>query len=88
MQKDDKKPSEVRKTVGLSLNTLMPKEKLLKKVNIVTREWYRKRLGGFFHRRRKALLFLDSRRTHVTDSVKAAIRRTNSVPAVIPGVQL
>lgn len=34
---------------------------------------------------KKALLVLDSMRAHITDSVKAAIKRTNSVPAVIPG---
>ena len=31
------------------------------------------------------MLVLDSMRAHITDSVKEAIRKTNSVPAVIPG---
>ena len=48
------------------------------------RECYAKRPGGFFHRN-KALLVLDSMRAHITDSVKAAIKSTNSIPAVIPG---
>ncbi|XP_046693224.1 activating transcription factor 7-interacting protein 1 isoform X2 [Silurus meridionalis] len=50
-------------------------------------EWltqcYGKRLGGFSHRN-KALLVLDSMRAHITDSVKEAIKRTNSLSAVIP----
>ena len=77
----------------------MPKENLPKgivvKVNTkgwmmesLMKEWlaecYGKRPGGFFHRK-KALLVLDSMRAHITDSVKAAIKRTNSIPAVIPG---
>ena len=33
----------------------------------------------------KALLVLDSMRAHITDNVKAAIKSTNSIPAVIPG---
>lgn len=47
-------------------------------------ECYSKRLGGFFHRK-KALLVLDSMRAHITDSVKDAIKKTNSIPTVIPG---
>lgn len=77
----------------------MPKEQLPKgivvKVNTkgwmiegLMKEWltecYGKRPGGFFHRK-KALLVLDSMRAHITDSVKAAIKKTNSIPAVIPG---
>uniref|UniRef100_A0A674N516 HTH CENPB-type domain-containing protein n=1 Tax=Takifugu rubripes TaxID=31033 RepID=A0A674N516_TAKRU len=77
----------------------MPKEKLPKNIVVkvktkgwmvesVIKEWltecYGKRPGGFFHRK-KALLVLDSMRAHITDSVKAAIKRTNSIPAVIPG---
>lgn len=34
---------------------------------------------------KKALLLLDSMRAHITDSVKAAIKRSSSIPAVIPG---
>ncbi|TWW74173.1 hypothetical protein D4764_14G0001740 [Takifugu flavidus] len=48
-------------------------------------ECYSKRAGGVFHRK-KALLVLDSMRAHITDSVEAAITKTNSIPAVIPGV--
>ena len=77
----------------------MPKENLPKdivvKVNTkgwmvesLMKEWltecYGKRPGGFFHRK-KAILVLDSMRAHITDSVKAAIKKTNSIPAVIPG---
>ncbi|XP_005751641.1 uncharacterized protein LOC102209438 [Pundamilia nyererei] len=77
----------------------MPKEQLPKgivvKVNTkgwmiegLMKEWltecYGKCPGGFFHRK-KALLVLDSMRAHITDSVKAAIKKTNSIPAVIPG---
>ena len=77
----------------------MPKEQLptgiVVKVNAkgwmmegLMKEWltecYGKRPGGFFHRK-KALLVLDSMRAHITDSVKAAIKKTNSIPAVIPG---
>ncbi|XP_039542042.1 uncharacterized protein LOC120489360 isoform X3 [Pimephales promelas] len=47
-------------------------------------ECYGKRPGGLFHRN-KALLVLDSMRAHITDSVKEAIKRSNSIPAVIPG---
>ena len=47
-------------------------------------ECYGKWPGGFF-RQNKAMLVLDSMRAHITDSVKEAIRKTNSVPAVIPG---
>ena len=54
----------------------------------VMKEWlnecYVKRPGGFF-RQKKALLILDSMRAHITDSVKAAIKSTHSIPAVIPG---
>lgn len=79
--------------------TTMPKEKfprgIVVKVNkkgwmteSLMHEWhtecYGKRPGGFFHRN-KALLVLDSMRAHITDSVKEAIKRTNSIPAVIPG---
>lgn len=39
--------------------------------------------GGIFSQK-KALLVLDSM-THITVSMKAAIKRTNSIPAVIPG---
>lgn len=77
----------------------MPKEELPRglviKVNQkgwmvegLMKEWlaecYAKRPGGFF-RLKKALLVLDSMRAHITDSVKEAIRSTNSIPAVIPG---
>ncbi|XP_014827083.1 PREDICTED: uncharacterized protein LOC106906352 isoform X2 [Poecilia mexicana] len=76
----------------------MPKDQLSKdivvKVNqrgrlseYLMKEWltecYGKRSGGFF-RRKKALLVLNSMRAHITDSVKAAIKRTSSIPAVIP----
>lgn len=76
----------------------MPNENLLKdivvKVNAkgwmvdsLFKEWltkcYGKRPGGFFHRK-KALLVLDTMTAHTTDSVKAAIKRTNSIPVVIP----
>ena len=79
--------------------TTMPKEEfprgIVVKVNkkgwmteSLMHEWhtecYGKRPGGFFHRN-KALLVLDSMRAHITDSVKEAIKRTNSIPAVIPG---
>ncbi|KAJ4946549.1 hypothetical protein JOQ06_024214 [Pogonophryne albipinna] len=47
-------------------------------------ECYGKRPGGFFHKN-KALLVLDSMRAHITDYEKEAIKRTNSIPAVIPG---
>ena len=47
-------------------------------------ECYGKRPGGFFHRN-KAMLVLDSMKAHITDTVKEAIRSTNSIPAVIPG---
>lgn len=54
----------------------------------VMKEWlqecYGKQPGGFF-RQKKALLVLDSMRAHITDSVKAAIKSTNSIPGVIPG---
>lgn len=46
---------------------------------------YSKRPGGFFFHRKKALLVLDSMTAHITNSVKAAIKRTNSIVAVIPG---
>ena len=77
----------------------MPKEKLPKNIVVkvnkkgwmmesLMKEWltecYGKRPGGFFHSK-KALLVLDSMRAHITDPVKAAIKRTNSIPAVIPG---
>lgn len=72
----------------------VPKENLPKEIVVkinkkgwmiesLMKEWltecYGKRPGGFFHRQ------LDSMRAHITDSVKAAIKRTNSIPAVIPG---
>lgn len=47
-------------------------------------ECYGKRPGGFFHWK-NALLVLDSMRAHITESVKAAIKKTNSIPAVILG---
>uniref|UniRef100_A0A3Q3DKQ0 M-phase phosphoprotein 8 n=1 Tax=Hippocampus comes TaxID=109280 RepID=A0A3Q3DKQ0_HIPCM len=77
----------------------MPKEKFPKEIVVkvdhkgwmsesLMKEWltecYSKRPGGFFHRK-KALLIMDSMRAHITDSVKAAIKSTNSIPAVIPG---
>lgn len=77
----------------------MPKEQLLKGivVKVNQKEWmleslmkdwltecYGKRPGGFFHWK-KALLVLDSMRAHITNLVKAVIKRTNSIPAVIPG---
>ncbi|KAF0038013.1 hypothetical protein F2P81_010887 [Scophthalmus maximus] len=79
--------------------TTMPKEKfptdIVVKVNkkgwmteSLMHEWhtecYGKRTGGFFHKN-KALLVMDSMRAHITDSVKEAIKRLNSIPAVIPG---
>ncbi|XP_039542041.1 uncharacterized protein LOC120489360 isoform X2 [Pimephales promelas] len=79
--------------------TTMPKENfpigIVVKVNkegwmteSLMHEWhtecYGKRPGGLFHRN-KALLVLDSMRAHITDSVKEAIKRSNSIPAVIPG---
>lgn len=79
--------------------TTVPKEKfprgIVVKVNkkgwmteSLMHEWhtkcYGKRPGGFFHRN-KALLVLDSMRAHITDLVKEAIKKTNSIPAVIPG---
>ncbi|KAJ4945416.1 hypothetical protein JOQ06_023101 [Pogonophryne albipinna] len=77
----------------------MPKEKIPNGISFkvnkkgwmmesVMKEWlnecYVKRPGGF-SRQKKALLVLDSMRAHITDSVKAAIKSTNSIPAVIPG---
>lgn len=77
----------------------MPKEKFPKEIVVKVnekgwmteglmknwlRECYSKRPVAFF-RRKKALLVMDSMRAHVTDSVKAAIKSTNSTPAVIPG---
>ena len=77
----------------------MPKEKLPKEIAVkanmkgwmiesLMKHWltecYGKRPGGFFHRK-KALFVLDSMTAHITDSVKAASKRTNSIPAVIPG---
>ena len=77
----------------------MPKEKIPNGISFkvnkkgwmmesVMKEWlnecYVKRPGGFF-RQKKALLVLDSMRAHITDNVKAAIKSTNSIPAVIPG---
>uniref|UniRef100_A0A8C8E488 HTH CENPB-type domain-containing protein n=1 Tax=Oryzias sinensis TaxID=183150 RepID=A0A8C8E488_9TELE len=77
----------------------MPKEKFPKVIVIkvnqkgwmsesLMKDWltecYSKRPGGFF-RRKKTLLVMDSMRAHITDSVKAAIKSTNSIPAVIPG---
>lgn len=77
----------------------MPKEKLpagiVVKVNpkgwmdeAMMKDWlnecYSKRPGGFF-RRSKCLLVLDSMRAHITDTVKQAIKATNTIPAVIPG---
>ncbi|XP_043994868.1 uncharacterized protein LOC122843844 isoform X1 [Gambusia affinis] len=46
-------------------------------------ECYGKRPGGFFHHQ-KALLVLDSMRPYITDSVKEVIKRTSTVPAVVP----
>ena len=77
----------------------MPKEKIPNGISFkvnkkgwmmesVMKEWlnecYVKRPGGFF-RQKKALLVLDSMRAHITDNVKAFIKSTNSIPAVIPG---
>lgn len=77
----------------------LPKEKIPSGISVkvnkkgwmmesVMKEWlkecYGKRPGGFF-RQKKTLLVLDSMRAHITDSVKAAIKSTNSIPAVIPG---
>ncbi|KAJ4941028.1 hypothetical protein JOQ06_027315, partial [Pogonophryne albipinna] len=77
----------------------MPKEKIPNGISFkvnkkgwmmesVMKEWlnecYVKRPGGF-SRQKKALLVLDSMRAHITDSVKAAIKSTSSIPAVIPG---
>ena len=77
----------------------MPKEKIPNGISFkvnkkgwmmesVIKEWlnecYVKRPGGFF-RQKKALLVLDSMRALITDYVKAAIKSTNSIPAVIPG---
>ena len=39
---------------------------------------------GIFSQK-KVLLVMDSMRVHITVSVKAAIKSTNSIPAVIPG---
>lgn len=76
----------------------MPEEQLPKDIVVkvnkkgwmmesLMKEWlmecYGKRPGGFFHQK-KALLLLDSMRAHITDSVKAGIKKTNSIPAVIP----
>ena len=75
----------------------MPKEKFLRRIVLklnkkgwmaLMHEWhtecYGKWPGGFFHKN-KALLVLDSMRAHITNSVKEAIKRTNSIPVVIPG---
>lgn len=77
----------------------MPKEKIPNGISFkvnkkgwmmesVMKEWlnecYVKRPGGYF-RQEKAFLVLDSMRAHITDSVKAAIKSTNSIPVVIPG---
>lgn len=77
----------------------MPKEKFPKGIVVKTNkkgwmdesmmkawltECYGQRPGGFF-RRNKAMLVMDSMRAHTTDSVKEAIKATNSIPAIIPG---
>ncbi|GAA6227792.1 uncharacterized protein LOC120489360 isoform X3, partial [Lates japonicus] len=77
----------------------MPKEKFPRKTVVkvnkkgwitesLMNEWltecYGQRPGGFFHRN-KVLLVLDSMRAHITDPVRETIKRTNSIPAVIPG---
>lgn len=41
--------------------------------------------GGDFSHIKKALLAMDSIGAHIDESVKAVIKRTNSIPAVIPG---
>jgi len=56
--------------------------------NSVMEKWlescYSRRPDGFF-KTKKALLVLDSMRAHISPEVKEAIKKTNSVPAVIPG---
>ena len=42
-----------------------------------------KRLGGL--RKEKSILVWDMFRSHLTDSVKATLKRNNTVSAVIPG---
>lgn len=48
------------------------------------KEVYVKRPDGFFHQS-PSLLIYDSMRAHLTDAVKAQVKKTNSVLAVIPG---
>ena len=48
------------------------------------REVYVKRPDGFFHKSPSPLIY-DSMRAHLTDAVKAKVKKTNSDLAVIPG---
>jgi len=48
------------------------------------REVYVKRPDGFFHKS-PSLLIYDSMRAHLTDAVKAKVKKTNSELAIIPG---
>ena len=48
------------------------------------REVYVKRPDGFFHKSPSLLIYL-SMRGHLTDAVKAKVKKTNSELAVIPG---
>lgn len=41
--------------------------------------------GIFFSQRKTVLLVLDRKRAQITESVKEAVKRTNSIPAVTPG---
>lgn len=60
-------------------------------IESLMKEWltecYGKRPERFFYRKKALLqaLVLDSMRAHITDSLKAAIKKINSIPAVIPG---
>ena len=47
-------------------------------------ECYSQRPGGFF-RQDKGMLVMDSMRAHITEGSLAAVRKTKSVPAIIPG---
>ena len=48
------------------------------------REVYVKRPDGFFHKSPSLLIYV-SMRAHLTDTVKAKVKKTNSELAVIPG---
>lgn len=54
------------------------------KISEWLREVYVKRPDGFFHKS-PSILICDSMRAHLTDSVKAQVKQTNSVLAIILG---